>query len=144
MNDNEIIEKALEILEGRILNTVITSPEDCANFLKLKLADLEHEVFCVIYLNTKHAVIKYEEMFRGTLDGTTVHPREVAKSALMNNAAALIFAHNHPSMVAEPSQADIQITRRLCDALALLDIRVLDHLIIAGPNHASLAELGRI
>jgi DNA repair protein RadC len=99
-------------------------------------------VFCVLFLTNRHRVIAFEEMFRGTIDGATVHPREVVKQALRLNAAAVILAHNHPSGVSEPSRADEAITRRLRDALALVDIRVLDHLIVGGSEITSLAERG--
>ncbi len=123
-SDNAIIESALEILENRIKqpNHYITSPSDTKAYLKLKLAEKQHEVFAVLFLDTRHGVIKFEKMFRGTVDGASVHPREVVKEALACNASAVIFAHNHPSMVAEPSRADENITKRLKDALALVDV----------------------
>lgn len=98
-------------------------------------------MFCVAFLDTRHGVIKFEEMFRGTIDGASVYPREVVKAALACNASAVIFAHNHPSGVSEPSLADQAITRRLKDALELVDIRVLDHLVI-GTEITSFAERG--
>ena len=98
--------------------------------------------FWCLYLDSRHRLIRFEELFRGTIDGATVHPREVLRQALAHNAAAVILAHNHPSGVAEPSQADEMITRRLKEALALVDIRVLDHLVIAGAEAVSLAEKG--
>ena len=141
--DNAIIESALEILANRIKqpDTYITSPSDTRAFLKLKLSEIEHEIFSVLFLDTRHGVIEYREIFRGTIDGASVHPREVVKEALACNAAAVIFAHNHPSNIAEPSEADKMITKRLKDALALVDIRVLDHLII-GEEIVSFAERG--
>lgn len=111
-------------------------------FLRAQLRDRPYEVFCTVFLDSRHRVIAFEELFRGTLDGAAVHPREVVRQAMAHNAAALILAHNHPSGVAEPSRADELITLRLRDALALLDIRVLDHLIVAGPETVSLAERG--
>lgn len=141
--DDAIIENALEILARRIKrpDTYLTSPEDTKNYLKLQLAEIEHEVFGVLLLNTRHGVIGYEEMFRGTIDGASVYPREVVKAALAVNAAAVILCHNHPSGVSEPSLADQAITRRLKDALALIDLRVLDHLIV-GADVTSFAERG--
>jgi DNA repair protein RadC len=110
--------------------------------LALRFAGLEHEVFACIYLDSRHRPIACEELFRGTIDGTSVHTREVVKRALVHNAAAVILAHNHPSGVAEPSQADELITRRLKEALALVDIRVLDHLIVGSGLVESMAERG--
>ena len=129
-----------EIIAGE----TIRSPGDTENFLKLKLSHLDHEVFCVIYLDNRHRIIKFEEIFRGTIDGTSVYPREIVKAALLNNAAAVILAHNHPSGVAEPSQADERITKRLKAALELIDVRILDHLVIAGNNSTSMAQRGLI
>ena len=130
--------RALRVRRG----TAFTSPADTGDFLRLKLGTLEHEVFAVVFLDNRHRLIEYRELFRGTIDNTTVYPREVAKEALALNAAAVILAHNHPSGVAEPSQADELITHRLKDALAIVDIRVLDHLIVAGAQVVSLAERG--
>lgn len=141
-----IIEQALNILYSRLAQpgVALTSTGDTSNYLKLHLAEREHEVFCVLFLDNRHRVIKYEELFRGTIDGASVHPREVVKAALQNNAAAAILAHNHPSGVAEPSQADQNITTRLRDALALVEVRVLDHIIVGGDTTVSFAERGLI
>jgi DNA repair protein RadC len=109
-----------------------------------RLRDLPHELFCCIYLDNRHRIISFEELFRGTIDGTSVYPREVVKQALSANAAAVILAHNHPSGVAEPSQADERITRRLKAALELVDIRLLDHLVIGDGVSTSLASRGMI
>jgi len=128
--------------ELMIAGPALLNPQATRDFLRLKLRDLTHEVFCCLYLDNRHRVIAFEELFRGTLDGANVHPREVVKRALAHNAAALILAHNHPSGVAEPSQADQLITRRLKDALGLIDIRVLDHLVVGDTHCASFAELG--
>ena len=106
-----------------------------------QLRDSPHEIFAVLFLDQRHRVIKFEEMFQGTIDGANVYPREVVKKALHHNAAAVILAHNHPSGVAEPSQSDERITQRLKDALALVDIRVLDHFVI-GDDIVSFAERG--
>lgn len=119
----------------------IRSPADTEQYLHITLADLPHELFCCVYLDNRHRVIGFEELFRGTVDGTSVYPREVVKSALAVNAAAVIIAHNHPFGVAEPSQADERITRRLKAALELVDIRLLDHLVI-GAEVTSLASRG--
>jgi DNA repair protein RadC len=120
----------------------LANPRATREFLRMRLRDLEHEVFCCLYLDNRHRVIAFEELFRGTIDGASVHPREVVKRALIRNAAAVILAHNHPSGVAEPSQADESITRRLKDALALVDIRVLDHLVVGDAACTSFAERG--
>ena len=122
--------------------TPLDSPRVVRDFLAVKLGTLEHEVFAVLLLDTRHRLIEYVELFRGTIDGASVHPREVVKLALARNAAAIILAHPHPSGIAEPSAADELITRRLQEALALVDIRVLDHLIIAGGEAVSLSERG--
>ena len=106
-----------------------------------RLRDNPAEVFACLFLDNRHRVIAYEELFRGTIDGASVHPREVVKRALHFNTAAVILAHNHPSGIAEPSQADERITQRLKDALALVDIRLLDHMII-GDDVVSFAERG--
>ena len=120
----------------------IRSPADTETFLKSRLRHLGHEVFCCLFLDNRHRVLRFDELFRGTIDGTTVYPREVVKEALAVNAAAVILAHNHPSGVAEPSQADERITRRLKSALELVDIRLLDHLIIGDGRATSLASRG--
>jgi DNA repair protein RadC len=122
----------------------IRSPADTEAFLMAKLRDLPHELFCCLYLDNRHRVLAFEELFRGTIDGTSVYPREVVKQALKVNAAAIILAHNHPSGIAEPSQADERITRRVKAALELLDIRLLDHLVIGDGSCTSLASRGLI
>ncbi len=120
----------------------IRSPADTETFLQARMRHLGHEVFCCLFLDNRHRVLSFDELFRGTIDGTTVYPREVVKEALAINAAAVILAHNHPSGVAEPSQADERITRRLKSALELVDIRLLDHLIIGDGQATSLASRG--
>jgi DNA repair protein RadC len=120
----------------------IRSPADTEAFLKSRLRHLGHEVFCCVFLDNRHRVLRFDELFRGTIDGTSVYPREVVKEALAANAAAVILAHNHPSGVAEPSQADERITKRLKSALELVDIRLLDHLIIGDGRATSLASRG--
>jgi DNA repair protein RadC len=122
----------------------IRSPADTETFMLARLRDRPHEVFCCLYLDNRHRVILFEELFRGTIDGTSVYPREVVKQALAVNAAAIILAHNHPSGVAEPSQADERITRRVKAALELVDIRLLDHLVIGDGTSISLASRGLI
>jgi len=139
----EIIALASTILEDRVRRgPVLSSPQDTRQYLALKLSALEQEVFCCVFLDNRHRVIAFEQLFFGTIDGTSVHPREVVKRALQLNAAALILAHNHPSGVAEPSRADEAITRRIREALALIDVRVLDHIVIGGSESVSLAERG--
>ncbi len=122
----------------------LTSPRESAAFLKARMNSRPYEVFSVLFLDNRHRVMAYEEMFRGTLDGASVHPREVVRSALEHNAAAVIFAHNHPSGVAEPSAADRNITRQLRDALQLIGVRVLDHLVIGSGEPTSMAARGLI
>lgn len=121
---------------------LLDSPSATRVFLVAKLRDLPYEVFCALFLDNRHRLIACDELFRGTIDGASVHPREVVRQALARNAAAVILAHNHPSGVAEPSQADELITLRLKDALGLVDIRVLDHLIVGDSRCVSLAERG--
>jgi len=124
------------------IGEAIRSPADTETFLLARLRDRPHEVFCCLYLDNRHRVIRFEELFRGTIDGTSVYPREVVKQALSVNAAAIILAHNHPSGIAEPSQADERITRRVKSALELVDIRLLDHLVIGDGVTTSLAARG--
>lgn len=138
----EIIEAAISEVKLRFSRgKEITSPDKTKEFLQLTLGHLEHEVFAVLWLDNRHRMIAFDELFRGTIDGASVHPREVVKSALKHNAAACIFAHNHPSGVAEPSQADRNITQRLKEALSLVEVRTLDHVIVA-ESTCSLAEMG--
>jgi len=120
----------------------LTSPDATRAFLEAQLRDRQQEIFCCLYLDTRHRVLAFEELFYGTLDGAAVYPREVVKKALAHNAAAVILSHNHPSGVAEPSRADEELTQRLKDALWLVDIRVLDHIVIGDGHIASFAELG--
>ncbi|GHU38140.1 UPF0758 protein [Betaproteobacteria bacterium] len=120
-----------------------SSPTAVRDYLRLNLSDLRHEVFFALWLDTQHRLLVAEELFRGTLSQTSVYPREVVKRALTHNAAAVVFAHNHPSGVAEPSHADEALTRTLCQALALVDVKVLDHFIVAGQvPPLSFAECG--
>jgi DNA repair protein RadC len=122
----------------------LAAPLDAARYLSARLLDLPHEVFCCLFLDARHRLIRYEELFRGTIDGATVYPREVVKRALQCNASAVILGHNHPSGVAEPSEADRSITVKLAKALALVEIRLLDHLVVSRGGHVSLAERGLI
>ena len=122
----------------------LSNPADTRAYLSARLRGYGHEVFACLFLDNRHRVIHYAELFHGTLDGTSVHPREVLKQALAHNAAALILAHNHPSGVAEPSAADRSLTRKLADALALVDVRVLDHFIVAGASSLSFMESGHL
>ena len=122
----------------------LKDPAETRTYLNARLCDYAHEVFACLFLDSRHRLIVYEELFRGTIDGATVHPREVVRRALQLNAAAVILAHNHPSGVAEPSEADRRITRRLKEALGLVDIRVLDHLVIGDQASVSFAERGWI
>jgi len=139
----EIIAAARRAMTHRVRRGMaMDSPRAVREFLAIKLGALEHELFAVLLLDTRHRLIDYVELFRGTIDGASVHPREVVKLALARNAAALVLAHPHPSGAAEPSHADELITRRLREALALVDIRVLDHIIVAGGQAISFAECG--
>ena len=124
------------------LREPLRNPEQAAACFRARLADLPHEVFACVFLDTRHRIICFEILFRGTIDGAPIYPREVLKRALHHNAAAVIAGHNHPSGDCEPSQADRSITRRLQNSLALVDIRLLDHLIVARGCSRSLAELG--
>jgi DNA repair protein RadC len=120
----------------------LRSPELVQEYLRFALASKEHEVFCLVFLDARHRLLGMVELFRGTVDGAQVHPREVVKESLRYNAAAVILAHNHPSGQASPSQADELITRRVSDALALVDIRVLDHVIVTTHDIVSFARSG--
>ena len=128
--------------EGLRSGSALTSPGAVRDYLRLALGARSHEVFTVLFLDAQHRVLSSAELFRGTLTQTSVYPREVVKAALAANAAAVIFAHNHPSGVAQPSQADEMLTRQLKDALALVEVRVLDHFIVAGSQTLSFAERG--
>ncbi len=137
------LRRAAKILESLVrTGDVLSSPSHVRELIKTRIGAREHEVFTVIFLDNRHRVIAIEDMFNGTIDSAAVYPREVIKAALKHNAAALLLAHNHPSFVAEPSDSDVRLTRKLVDACALVDIRILDHLIVAGPNCTSLAERG--
>ena len=132
------------LAENLMRSDALKNPAETRRYLTARLRDYPYEVFACLFLDTRHRVISYEELFRGTIDGASVHPREVVRRALQHNAAAVILAHNHPSGVAEPSDADRRITTRLKDALALIDIRVLDHVVIGDRLAISFAERGLI
>jgi DNA repair protein RadC len=139
----EVLRTAREIMNRKVRRgTSMSSPKLVRDFLTIKLGTLEHEIFCVLLLDSRHRLIEFVELFRGTIDGASVHPREVVKLALSKNAAALVACHPHPSGVAEPSQADELITQQLKAALELVQIRLLDHIVVAGGVAVSLAERG--
>lgn len=143
------LQAVLEMGRRHLYETVqrgdcLGSPADTRRYLLARLRDYPHEVFACLFLDNRHRVIEFTEMFRGTIDGTSVHPREVVKQALARNAAAVIFAHNHPSGVAEPSPSDYRLTQRLKDALGLVEIRVLDHVVVGDGYTVSLAERGQL
>ena len=141
--EDEILDAARTMLARRVRRgRALGNPRHTREYLQLELAPREHEVFAILFLDNRHRVIDFVPLFRGTIDGASVHPREVVKEALSRNAAAVILAHNHPSGVAEPSQADELITHRLRDALALVDVRVLDHFVVTGDSIVSFAERG--
>ena len=142
--ENQLIAEAKHILYKRLQtrDQVLSSPRSVRNYLCLQLAKQQREVFSCLFVDSQHRLIKYQEMFFGTIDACSVYPREVVKAALKENAAALIMAHNHPSGVPEPSQSDRHITRRLQDALLLVDVRVLDHFIVGGDTVVSFSERG--
>lgn len=140
-----VLEMSRRHLESTLVKgDAFTDCDSTSRYLKHRLRHYPHEVFACLFLDNQHRLIRFEELFRGTIDGASVYPREVVRMALHHNAAALIFAHNHPSGIAEPSQADIQITRRLKSALELVDIRVLDHIIVGDADTTSLAQLGQL
>ena len=123
-------------------DSALESPQAVRDYLKARLRHEPHEVFACLFLDTRHRVLAFEVLFHGSIDGASVYPRQVVKRALAHNAAALILTHNHPSGVAEPSQADRQLTQRLKEALALVEVRVLDHFVIGDGEPVSLAEYG--
>jgi DNA repair protein RadC len=140
---DEIMTAARQALNHKVRRgTGLTSPRVTRDFLMARLAELPYEVFTLIYLDNHCRFIAAQDLFRGTIDSATVHPREVVKEALKHNAVKVILAHVHPSGVAEPSKADEYITDRVKQALALVDIKVLDHIIVAGGETVSMAERG--
>ena len=143
MTQDQIVKRALKILDARMRSApALSSPSSMRDYLRILLHDRGHEVFVVVFLDAQHRVIASEELFRGTLTQTSVYPREVVKETLAHNAAAVVFAHNHPSGVTEPSRADELLTQALKQALALVDVKVLDHFVIAGSGSVSFAERG--
>jgi DNA repair protein RadC len=140
---DEILQVAQRVLMERVRNSeLLSSPEAVKDFLRVRLGTLEHEIFAVVHLDSQHRVIEYVEMFRGTVTQTSVYPREVVKDVLRRNSAAVVLVHNHPSGTVQPSRADEALTQTLKSALALVDVRVLDHMIVAGPSVLSMAEKG--
>ncbi|WAJ37284.1 DNA repair protein RadC [Pseudomonas sp. GOM7] len=138
------IGQAIQILERRLFSRgpELTSPEAVRNYLRIKLAPMENEVFGAVFLDTKHRTLAFEILFQGGIESANVYPREVVKRALAHNAAAMILTHNHPSGCSTPSEADRVLTQRLKEALALVQVRVLDHLIVGQGAPLSMAELG--
>lgn len=143
-SDDAILKRAEQILLARMsLDRIkLSKPEDSIAYFKVRIGTLEHEQFEALWLDHQHRVLHAETLARGTINEASVYPREVIKAALRVNAAAVMFAHNHPSGEVEPSWADRALTRRLKDALALLDIRTLDHIVVAGNAAVSLADRG--
>ena len=140
---DEVFEFVRQELERRFFREdALTSPKDTKRYLIAQLAREEREVFAALFLDNRHRPIAFDRLFFGTIDGCSVHPREVAKRALHHNAAAVIFSHNHPSGAPEPSAADQTITNKLKDALAIVDVKVLDHIIVGGAEALSFAERG--
>lgn len=143
LSEGEVLTWAQAILEERFKRSnYLTNPDLVRDYLKAQLALEEREVFAVILLDNQHGVLGFQRLFYGTIDAASVYPREVIKAVLNANAAAVIFAHNHPSGHAEPSQADIVLTRHLKASLATVDVRLLDHLVIGGADTISFAERG--
>lgn len=139
----EVLSQARRVLSQRVRRgATMSSPQAVKDHLRLEIGALEHEVFCVLFLDAQHRIIVLKQMFRGTVTQTSVYPREVVKEALAQNAAAVILAHNHPSGAPEPSPADEYLTQTLKTALALVDVRVLDHLVVGGGDVVSFAERG--
>ena len=143
MDDDDVIAAAIVVLERRMqVSELPWSSEDTKTYLTLKLSDYDREVFAVLLLDARHRMIEYVELFYGTVDKAVVYPREIARRALQMNASAIVLAHNHPSGVSEPSPRDVALTEQVRKALALIDVRILDHLIIGAKLTTSLAERG--
>ncbi len=144
--ENQVIAEAKNLLYARLQThgQVLNSPQTVQDYLCLQLSEREQEIFCGLFLDNQYQLIEYRELFMGTINGCCVHPREVVKAALRLNATAVIFAHNHPSHIPEPSEADQHTTECLKKALALVDVRVLDHFIVGGHSVESFAERGLI
>ncbi len=142
-NAEEVLQRARQVLSYRVRRgATMSSPQAVKDYLRLEIGTLEHEVFTVIFLDAQHRLLALKEMFRGTVSQTSVYPREVVKEALVLNAAAVVLAHNHPSGCAEPSRADEFLTQSLKAVLALMDVRVLDHLVVTLTDIVSFAERG--
>jgi DNA repair protein RadC len=145
---NDVEKQSVVILAMKVLavrhrvGRAFSSPAETRDYLRLRLADYRNEVFGALFLDNRHRIIAVRELFQGTIDGASIHPRVVVQQAMEANAAAMVFYHNHPSGVAEPSQADEMITRRLKEALALVDVRVLDHFVVTAGESVSFAERG--
>lgn len=140
---DQILSMARQVIDQKYSRGVLfTAPELVKDYLRTKLVGFEHEVFAALFLDSQHRLLEYVELFRGTIDAAAVYPREVVKEALRVNAAAVIFSHNHPSGNPEPSQADKVLTQRLKEALALVEVRTLDHIIVGGEGTTSFAEQG--
>jgi DNA repair protein RadC len=143
MEKQSLMALALALLaEQHQPGEALSSPEQTRRYLRIRLADRKNEVFGCLFLDNRHRIIEVSELFQGTIDGASIHPRVVVQKALELNAAAMLFFHNHPSGVAEPSNADEAITRRLKEALALVDVRVLDHFVVTAGESVSFAERG--
>lgn len=146
-NSDDLIKAAIAVLEERVrykVEDVIVRPEDVRNLIKLKLGGLGHEEFHVIWLTTQNQVIEIQKLFRGTISQASVYPRELAKEGLKRNASSCILVHNHPSGLVEPSSADINLTNKLKKTMNLVDIRIVDHFVVAGAELYSFAEKGLI
>ena len=143
--EDEVISAAMHIMESKMIKgDYFQSARATAQYFQLRLGALEREVFCVMFLNNQHQMIHTEDVFLGTVDGAGVYPREVVKLALQHNAVACVFSHNHPSGTVEPSEADKRITARLAEALDLVGVRAIDHIIVSGSETMSFAERGLI
>lgn len=139
----QILNVARQVIDHKYpRGALFTAPELVKDYLRTKLVGFEHEVFAALFLDSQHRLLEYVELFRGTIDQASVYPREVVKEALRANAAVVIFSHNHPSGNPEPSQADKMLTQRLKEALALVEVRTLDHIIVGGESTVSFAEQG--
>lgn len=144
-NDQAVIQQAKRILARQVRKgRKLLSPDDVRDYLLFRLAQYEREVFGVFLLDNQHRVLAFQELFQGTLSQTMVYPREIIKATIQHNAAALILVHNHPGNEASPSDADKRITQKIKLAMELLDVRVLDHFIVAGDRTVSMAELGLV
>jgi DNA repair protein RadC len=143
MSETDVLGAAEDILRRRLERMAeLTTPHDSAAFLRMRLGHLLHEEFHAIWLDNRHHVVAVDRLFNGTINGTSVHPREVVRIALKHNAAAVIFAHNHPSGIPEPSTADRTMTMRLREVLSLIEVRLLDHIIVGAQRTTSMAERG--